>query len=172
MTPSIAGWMREDLCTAGSADAGSHYVCVNMPSDFWVKTGQATSAADAAANWPKPGPWCICMWCDNRMLLCVAAEQNFRACRGRPKTVYPDEITYHTSTHNQVSRSKRINAVALIFTRRFACTQPDTRLHITRGRPLSCRAYANYLAQHPEFSSSLICDATNSWVLKKCAAHT
>mmetsp|Transcript_31549 Transcript_31549/g.100918 ORF Transcript_31549/g.100918 Transcript_31549/m.100918 type:complete len:92 (+) Transcript_31549:234-509(+) len=33
-----------------------------MPSDFWVKTGQASSPQDAAENWPKPGPWCICMW--------------------------------------------------------------------------------------------------------------
>jgi hypothetical protein len=39
--PTPAGWMREDLCTASSSDSGSHFVCVNMPSDFWVKTGQA-----------------------------------------------------------------------------------------------------------------------------------
>ena len=56
------GWRRGDMCTAESSDAGSHFVCVNMPNDFWVNTGQASSAADAAANWPKPGPWCICMW--------------------------------------------------------------------------------------------------------------
>ncbi len=29
---------------------------------------------------------------------------------------------------------------------------------------MASRAYANYLAQHPEFSSSLVCDATNNWV--------
>ena len=56
------GWRRQDLCTAEDADHGSHFVCVNMPSDFWVNTGQASSAADAKTNWPQPGPWCICMW--------------------------------------------------------------------------------------------------------------
>jgi hypothetical protein len=45
---------------------------------------------DAEDNWPKPGPWCICMW-----------------------------------------------------------------------------AYANYLAKEPTFSSDVVCDATNEWVLDK-----
>eukprot|EP00960_Hanusia_phi_P030443 748628-Hanusia_phi.AAC.1 len=35
------GWRRQDLCTAEDEDHGSHFVCVDMPSDFWVKTGQA-----------------------------------------------------------------------------------------------------------------------------------
>uniref|UniRef100_A0A7S2TPL5 Secreted protein n=1 Tax=Lotharella oceanica TaxID=641309 RepID=A0A7S2TPL5_9EUKA len=75
------GYMRpvEELanrCTAVSHDAGSHYVCVNLPSasatngetysPFWTKTGQARSALEAT-TWPKPGPWCICMWAFARM---------------------------------------------------------------------------------------------------------
>jgi len=59
---STTGWRRTDYCSAEDSDHGSHFVCVNMPSDFWVKTGQASSMADAKENWPKPGPWCICMW--------------------------------------------------------------------------------------------------------------
>ena len=59
---SQAGWKRQDLCTAESSDAGSHFVCVDMPSDFWVNTGQASSQEEADSQWPKPGPWCICMW--------------------------------------------------------------------------------------------------------------
>jgi len=57
-----AGWKKKDLCTAEAADTGSHFVCVNLPTDFWVKTGQAKDEADAEKNWPKSGPWCICMW--------------------------------------------------------------------------------------------------------------
>ena len=34
------GWRRTDYCSAEDSDHGSHFVCVNMPSDFWVKTGQ------------------------------------------------------------------------------------------------------------------------------------
>merc|ERR1711907_1408 len=72
------GYIRNNECTAMSSDAGSHYVCVTMPSNttstghtytpFWTETGQASSPSDAAQNFPKPGPWCICMWAFARML--------------------------------------------------------------------------------------------------------
>ena len=66
------GFTRRDLCEADEADRGAHFVCVDLPKDtvgggpetyspFWTKTGQAGSPAEAA-TWPKPGPWCICMW--------------------------------------------------------------------------------------------------------------
>jgi hypothetical protein len=29
------------------------------------------------------------------------------------------------------------------------------------------RAYSKYFQRHPEFSSSVLCDATNEWVLRK-----
>eukprot|EP00466_Bigelowiella_natans_P018095 jgi/Bigna1/89197/estExt_fgenesh1_pg.C_450073 len=75
------GYMRpvpelENRCTAVEHDAGSHYVCVNLPSaeskdgrlysPFWTKTGQAKSEYEAS-SWPLPGPWCICMWAFARM---------------------------------------------------------------------------------------------------------
>merc|ERR1712146_697518 len=72
------GYFRDNYCTASSSDAGSHYVCVNLPnatiagkpySPFWVVPGQARSPDDAASySWPKPGPWCICMSAYARML--------------------------------------------------------------------------------------------------------
>merc|ERR1719221_1925815 len=47
------GYERGDYCSSTAVDAGSHYVCVDLPSDsapgggvyspFWTKTGQATS---------------------------------------------------------------------------------------------------------------------------------
>mmetsp|Transcript_11762 Transcript_11762/g.35494 ORF Transcript_11762/g.35494 Transcript_11762/m.35494 type:complete len:219 (-) Transcript_11762:141-797(-) len=70
------GYARDDHCGSMSSDAGSHYVCVDLPravtaggkvySDFWTKTGQAGSP-EQATTWPKPGPWCICMWAFARM---------------------------------------------------------------------------------------------------------
>merc|ERR1711907_278637 len=70
------GYYRNNECTASAADAGAHFVCVEMGYDvslsgkvystFWTETGQAKSPDDAA-NWPKPGPWCICMWAFARM---------------------------------------------------------------------------------------------------------
>merc|ERR1712046_224139 len=36
-------------------------------SPFWTDTGQASSP-EVAVGWPKPGPWCICMWAFARML--------------------------------------------------------------------------------------------------------
>ena len=70
------GYFRNNECTASSGDAGAHFVCVTMPnattaagevySTFWVETGQAASG-EAAVTWPKPGPWCICMWAFARM---------------------------------------------------------------------------------------------------------
>lgn len=70
------GYSRDDFCGSMSGDAGSHYVCVSLPSDvtssgetyspFWTKTGQAASP-NQASTWPKPGPWCICMWAFARM---------------------------------------------------------------------------------------------------------
>merc|ERR1719378_798966 len=44
------GYFRDNFCTASSSDAGSHYVCVDLPnatvtgkpySPFWVVSGQA-----------------------------------------------------------------------------------------------------------------------------------
>eukprot|EP00472_Partenskyella_glossopodia_P007451 CAMPEP_0197532870 /NCGR_PEP_ID=MMETSP1318-20131121/41250_1 /TAXON_ID=552666 /ORGANISM="Partenskyella glossopodia, Strain RCC365" /LENGTH=179 /DNA_ID=CAMNT_0043089555 /DNA_START=12 /DNA_END=551 /DNA_ORIENTATION=- len=76
------GFMRggdnslNDRCTATAIDSGSHYVCVNLPeakidgelySPFWTKTGQAFDEKEAT-SWPKPGPWCICMWAFANML--------------------------------------------------------------------------------------------------------
>ncbi|GAB5370510.1 hypothetical protein AAMO2058_001499400 [Amorphochlora amoebiformis] len=77
------GYMRpvkdlQNKCTAVNEDMGSHYVCVNLPaatvpttgdtfSPFWTKTGQASTPQNAA-SWPKPGPWCICMWAFASML--------------------------------------------------------------------------------------------------------
>merc|ERR1712178_248859 len=70
------GYFRDNYCTASSSDAGSHYVCVELPNDsvdgqsyspFWTITGQASSPREAV-TWPKPGPWCICMWASARML--------------------------------------------------------------------------------------------------------
>merc|ERR1711871_179092 len=70
------GFMRTNMCTATSMDAGSHYVCVNLPaatvngkpySPFWTETGQAKSP-DEATTWPLSGPWCICEWAFARML--------------------------------------------------------------------------------------------------------
>lgn len=68
---STTGYMRGDYCTATSSDAGSHYICVDLPdaatdsgqhySPFWVETGQSPNGEDAA-SWPLAGPWCICMW--------------------------------------------------------------------------------------------------------------
>ena len=65
------GYMRGDYCTATSSDAGSHYLCVDLPdattssgshySPFWVETGQSPSGEEAA-ELPLAGPWCICMW--------------------------------------------------------------------------------------------------------------
>ena len=70
------GYYRNDECTASAADAGAHFVCVKMPSattsagdsysTFWTETGQAQSP-EMAVGWPKPGPWCICMWAFARM---------------------------------------------------------------------------------------------------------
>merc|ERR1711871_188618 len=70
------GFMRGDMCTATSADAGSHYVCVNLPdgtapsgkhySPFWTETGQARTPEEAT-TWPLAGPWCICEWAFARM---------------------------------------------------------------------------------------------------------
>eukprot|EP00386_Alphamonas_edax_P011497 GDKI01036397.1.p1 GENE.GDKI01036397.1~~GDKI01036397.1.p1 ORF type:complete len:224 (-),score=52.62 GDKI01036397.1:26-625(-) len=78
------GYLRDNKCTFTREDAGSHYVCVDLRkariatdegvsredptwTDFWTETGQAKSADDAKNNWPKPGPWCICMWAFARM---------------------------------------------------------------------------------------------------------
>jgi uncharacterized protein (DUF2237 family) len=70
------GFMRTNMCTATSMDAGSHYVCVNLPSatvngkpysTFWTETKQAQSAEEAT-TWPLGGPWCICEWAFARML--------------------------------------------------------------------------------------------------------
>ena len=66
------GFRRDNLCATTPGDAGAHFVCVRLPearvpgtaarySPFWTVTGQAPTAAEAA-SWPKPGPWCICMW--------------------------------------------------------------------------------------------------------------
>merc|ERR1719387_1829366 len=70
------GYFRNNECTASRSDAGAHFVCVLMPnattsagdtySTFWTETGQAASP-EIAAGWPKPGPWCICMWAFARM---------------------------------------------------------------------------------------------------------
>mmetsp|Transcript_75877 Transcript_75877/g.214562 ORF Transcript_75877/g.214562 Transcript_75877/m.214562 type:complete len:267 (-) Transcript_75877:73-873(-) len=70
------GYMRDDFCGSTTGDRGSHYVCVELPSaaadggevysPFWTKTGQAPSPRDAS-TWPRPGPWCICMWAFARM---------------------------------------------------------------------------------------------------------
>ena len=70
------GYFRDGQCTASSGDAGAHFVCVLMPagatssgqvySTFWTETGQAGSP-EQAVGWPKPGPWCICMWAFARM---------------------------------------------------------------------------------------------------------
>merc|ERR1712146_252819 len=70
------GYFRNNECTASSGDAGAHFVCVLMPaaktsrgqvySTFWTETGQARSGDDAV-TFPKPGPWCICMWAFARM---------------------------------------------------------------------------------------------------------
>jgi uncharacterized protein (DUF2237 family) len=70
------GYFRDGQCTASSGDAGAHFVCVLMPngttasgevySTFWTETGQAASP-EQAVSWPKPGPWCICMWAFARM---------------------------------------------------------------------------------------------------------
>eukprot|EP00747_Dinoflagellata_sp_TGD_P166020 gnl/TRDRNA2_/TRDRNA2_188190_c0_seq1.p1 gnl/TRDRNA2_/TRDRNA2_188190_c0~~gnl/TRDRNA2_/TRDRNA2_188190_c0_seq1.p1 ORF type:complete len:236 (-),score=36.04 gnl/TRDRNA2_/TRDRNA2_188190_c0_seq1:236-892(-) len=72
----VTGYFRNNECTASSGDAGAHFVCVKMPngttpsgevySTFWTETGQARSPQDAV-TWPKPGPWCICMWAFARM---------------------------------------------------------------------------------------------------------
>ena len=77
------GYFRNNECTASSGDAGAHFVCVTMPnattsagdtySTFWVETGQARSP-EQAVTWPKPGPWCICMWAFARMF---AQHPNF-----------------------------------------------------------------------------------------------
>ena len=77
------GYFRNNECTASSGDAGAHFVCVTMPnattsagdtySTFWVETGQARSP-EQAVTWPKPGPWCICMWAFARMF---AQHSNF-----------------------------------------------------------------------------------------------
>lgn len=73
------GYIRNNECTATSMDAGSHYVCVDMPNatlpsgetytTFWTETHQAQDGYDAARNFPKPGPWCICMWAFARMFI-------------------------------------------------------------------------------------------------------
>lgn len=70
------GYTRNDFCGSMTEDGGSHYVCVEMPkaqtasgqvySSFWTETGQAASG-EVAVGWPKPGPWCICMWAFARM---------------------------------------------------------------------------------------------------------
>lgn len=70
------GYFRDNRCTASEIDAGAHFVCVKMPnattasgevySSFWTETGQARSP-EQATTWPKPGPWCICMWAFARM---------------------------------------------------------------------------------------------------------
>ena len=71
------GFQRTNMCTASSMDAGSHYVCVNLPagtagngkpySTFWTETNQAKTPEEAT-TWPLAGPWCICEWAFARML--------------------------------------------------------------------------------------------------------
>lgn len=82
--PSLA-----DKCTATKSDQGSHYICADLPdavdkshvrelhggksteghySPFWTETGQAKNASQAEEKFPKPGPWCICMWAFAAML--------------------------------------------------------------------------------------------------------
>mmetsp|Transcript_14215 Transcript_14215/g.28148 ORF Transcript_14215/g.28148 Transcript_14215/m.28148 type:complete len:233 (-) Transcript_14215:6-704(-) len=71
------GYSRDNYCGSMTHDQGSHYVCVELPravtkngevySDFWTRTGQASRDTEAV-TWPKPGPWCICMWAFARML--------------------------------------------------------------------------------------------------------
>ncbi|CAE8640154.1 unnamed protein product [Polarella glacialis] len=72
----VTGFARDNLCGSHTGDGGSHYVCAVLPSsttsaggpysEFWTKTGQARSGEEAV-TWPKPGPWCICMWAFARM---------------------------------------------------------------------------------------------------------
>lgn len=70
------GNARDDYCGSATDDTGTHYVCVELPSSmapggevyspFWIETGQAESPK-AAVDFPKPGPWCICMWAFAKM---------------------------------------------------------------------------------------------------------
>ena len=74
---SATGYRRTNYCGTDNLDFGSHYVCTLLPegtddetgdtySPFWTTTGQAKSPTEAT-TWPKPGPWCICMWAYARM---------------------------------------------------------------------------------------------------------
>uniref|UniRef100_A0A0G4F7H0 Uncharacterized protein n=1 Tax=Chromera velia CCMP2878 TaxID=1169474 RepID=A0A0G4F7H0_9ALVE len=85
---AATGYERNNQCTSNAPDAGSHYVCVDLPagqqdsekdpawSNFWTETGQASDKADAQQSFPKPGPWCICMWAFADML---SQHPNFKS---------------------------------------------------------------------------------------------
>uniref|UniRef100_A0A061RNQ1 Secreted protein n=1 Tax=Tetraselmis sp. GSL018 TaxID=582737 RepID=A0A061RNQ1_9CHLO len=83
------GFLRDNRCTATAEDAGSHFVCVNLPSainskgeiysPFWTVTGQAFSP-ETATRWPLPGPWCICEWAYARMLQSHDEFRNYLNC--------------------------------------------------------------------------------------------
>lgn len=85
------GFARDDFCGSMTEDEGTHYVCVELPrtmtpdgqlySSFWTETGQAESPQQAV-DFPKPGPWCICMWAFARMYQRRPEFANMLDCNG------------------------------------------------------------------------------------------
>jgi len=60
---------------------------------------QASSMTDAQENWPKPGPWCICMWAYASYLTKVMRDDALEAKSTPAATLLRALTRTHARTH-------------------------------------------------------------------------
>lgn len=101
---ATTGWYRNDKCTEGANDQGSHHICIDLSyaqtddGNFCSLTGQPNWCDELQEGKPRVH-WCICQWAFNSFLQaagtsCDDFDVNCEATNNQARQAYGDNPKY------------------------------------------------------------------------------